>query len=210
MAHVLPTLAAFALSSPPLPPSLSPCKFEKASPRLATHLARKNIYTHVCSQPYKSPGMVTWQWEHRKALFLPAQSTDSPGAPPFLTVTPTGAGFGQRQPFYFGPISWAVEMVADSGLALLSIPPLSVRSSLWGVPPATNSPQDAPLYHHRPQPARPEGQASITCIIIIFHGGQRSSLGCQRIMGIGEGAAFQVIPHPPGPKARLPPSNATS
>lgn len=108
MAHVLPTLAAFALS-PPLPPSLSPCKLEKASPRLATHLARKNIYTHVCSQPYKSPGLATWQWEHRRALFLPAQSADSPRGPSFLIVTPTGASLGQRQPFRFRPISQALK-----------------------------------------------------------------------------------------------------
>lgn len=72
-----------ALSPTPLPPSPSPCKFEKGSPRLATHLARKNIYTHVCSQPYKSPGLATWQWEHRRALFLPAQAADSPRGPSF-------------------------------------------------------------------------------------------------------------------------------
>lgn len=42
----------------------------------------------------------------------------------------------------------------------------------------------------------------------IFHTGRRSSFGCQRIMGIGEGAAYRVTSHPPeqGP----PPSDATS
>lgn len=39
---------------PQLSPSFSPCKFEKASLRLATHFTRENISTHFCSQPYKS------------------------------------------------------------------------------------------------------------------------------------------------------------
>lgn len=180
---------------PSLPRSL-PCKLEKASPRLATHLARKNIYTHVCSQPYKSPGLATWQWEHRRALFLPAQSPQTaPGAPPFLRVTPTGASLGQRQPFGFRPISQALRE-ATPGLVLASSPPFSAPSAPGEflqdqIPPhPTPTPRSPAPHHHRPQPGWPKGQAGIADIIIIFHRGQHSSLECQRIMGTGEGAAY--------------------
>lgn len=114
VAHVLPTLAACA------PPSTPPCKFETASSRLATHLARKNIYTHVCSQPYKSPGPVTWQREHRQTA-----------APPFLPGAPAGPAGARGSPRRFGPISQVGEMVTDPrGLALPSTPPLSAPQPL--------------------------------------------------------------------------------
>lgn len=136
-----------------LPPffSCSPCKFEKASLRLATHLTRKNIYTHVCSQPYKSPGLATWQWESGRALFLPhSPQTASLGwvGGSFLTVTPTGASSGQRQPGILDPFLRFWKTITDQDLALCQSYP-ATPSSLWGISPGTSSFQEAlPCCHH--------------------------------------------------------------
>lgn len=134
-----------SLSPPPLPPSLSPCKFEKASLRLATHLARKNIYTHVCSQPYKSPGSATWQWEHGRALFLPAQSADSPRGPSFPYSDTYCCQLRPRAAFpLWTHFSGCGRRVTARGLVLPSVAVSQHPPGLWEIPPATKSPLGGP------------------------------------------------------------------
>lgn len=180
-----------SLSPPPLPPSLSPCKFEKAGLRLATHLARKNIYTHVCSQPYKSPGSATWQWEHGRALFLPAQSADSPRGPSFPYSDTYWCQLRPRAAFpLWTHFSGCGRRVTARGLVLPSVAvsqhPLASGKFLRQQSPPWGAPPQRP---RRPHPALPGAPAGIGDIMAIFHTGRRSSFGCQRIMGIGEGAA---------------------
>lgn len=54
--------------SPTLSLSFSPCKFEEASLRLATHFTRENIYTHTFAPSLLNQGLATWWWECRQAL----------------------------------------------------------------------------------------------------------------------------------------------
>lgn len=120
MAHVLPTLAAFAL--PPLPPSLLVSLKKPARGWL--HISHAKTFIHT-----SAPSLINHQaWRlgsgnTGELYFYQHRPQTAPGAPPFLTVTPAGTSFGPKQSLSaLDPFLRFRKMVTDPGLVLPSIP----------------------------------------------------------------------------------------